>query len=407
MKTYESIRKFGYDLFVQCMQEKNPVLSPVSAYLTLVMAGCGAGGTTRTEFNNVLGEDMAERASDLMHTLTAKGEFLNLSIANSVWIDQRFLLNLAWEETIKSLLGADVFSRDLPSCQTMKEINQWIAEQTNGLIDQLLTEPLGPKELIRLVLLNTIYFKGKWESPFAPFHTHKEAFYLCDEQNNNWKEQLSHKTVQAHLMRNDTADVRYITNDIAEGVLLPYQTNQERLSGFHVIDCLNTDRKHLGKGLGLIALKPRKNRLIRDVCRALSECAVHELLSNSQPDLVDLKLPKFKSSFDINLIEPLTRIGLSECFDQNRSNLSQIGKDAKTGDTLYVSLVRQKAVLTVDEEGTEAAAATELVGCLRAMSRPQKKLYFNEPFLYMIMDMERELPLFIGILDNPDLLGEN
>ena len=136
MKTYESIRKFGYDLFVQCMQEKNPVLSPVSAYLTLVMAGCGAGGTTRTEFNNVLGEDMAERASDLMHTLTAKGEFLNLSIANSVWIDQRFLLNPAWEETIKSLLGADVFSRDLPSCQTMKEINQWIAEQTNGLIDQ-------------------------------------------------------------------------------------------------------------------------------------------------------------------------------------------------------------------------------------------------------------------------------
>ena len=81
-----------------------------------------------------------------------------------------------------------------------------------------------------------------------------------------------------------------------------------------------------------------------------------------------------------------------------------MGEDSITHDTLYVSLIRQKAVLTVDEEGTEAAAATELLGVLRAMAMPQKKLYFNEPFVYMILDIEKELPLFIGILDKPMMI---
>ena len=94
-------------------------------------------------------------------------------------------------------------------------------------------------------------------------------------------------------------------------------------------------------------------------------------------ELIDLKLPKFKSAFDVNLIESLTKIGLTECFDKNKANLSLLGKDTVTGDTLYVSLVRQNAVLTVDEEGTEAAAATELLGCLRGIEpKTAKKIVF-------------------------------
>ena len=120
--------------------------------------------------------------------------------------------------------------------------------------------------------------------------------------------------------------------------------------------------------------------------------------------MADLKLPRFRSEFDIDLCEPLTRIGLTKCFDASKADLSLIGKDTITNDTLYISLVRQKAVLTVDEEGTEAAAATELLGALRAMATPQKQLYFNEPFLYMLLDIEKELPLFIGILDKPSII---
>ena len=82
IKTYDRFRNFGYDLFRQLMQKKNPVISPVSVYLTLAMAGCGANGTTRTEFVDVLGEDMTALSEDLMKTFSVKGDWLNLSVDN-------------------------------------------------------------------------------------------------------------------------------------------------------------------------------------------------------------------------------------------------------------------------------------------------------------------------------------
>lgn len=397
-KTYENVRRFSYDLFCQNMHEKNPVLSPLSAYLTLVMAGCGADGTTKAEFMNVLGTDMMSLSADMINTFSIKETYLNLSIANSAWIDQRFTINETWTNTIKSLMDADTFWTELTSYETMNNINHWIAIQTNKLIDQMLTEPLGPKEHIRLALFNTVYFKGKWENPFAPFNTYKDDFYLPDERKNNW---FKKRSVQVDMMRDKTAELEYVSNDFVEGVILPYLTKQKIGSGFSVFDCKNTEKESCKK-LGFIAFKPKGNNSIRNICSKLNERFIHELLLNRKLELIDLKLPKFKSAFDVNLIESLTKIGLTECFDANKANLSLIGKDTITGSTLYVSLVRQNAVLTVDEEGTEAAAATELLGCLRAMIEPQKKLYFNEPFLYMIIDMERELPLFIGILDNPE-----
>ncbi len=96
-------------------------------------------------------------------------------------------------------------------------------------------------------------------------------------------------------------------------------------------------------------------------------------------------------------------IGLVECFDEEKANFDQLGRTIY-GDTLYINLVRQKAKIIVDEEGTEAAAATEVLMKERSamiMTDP-KELYFNEPFIYIIMDMETEVPLFIGILDNPN-----
>lgn len=390
-KTYESVRRFSYDLFCQNMQEKNPILSPLSAYLTLAMAGCGAEGTTKTEFINVLGVDMMSLSADMIDIFSIKEIYLNLSIANSAWIDRRFTVNAAWKNTIKSLMGADAFWTDLTSYETMNNINHWIATQTNGLIDQMLTEPLGPKDRIRLALFNTVYFKGKWRNCFAPSNTYKDDFYLPEEPKSWFKK----RSVQVDMMRNKTAELEYVSNDFVEGVVLPYLTKQKIGSRFSACDCKNK--------LGFIALKPRRNNSVRDICSRLNEHFLHTLLLNRKLELIDLKLPKFKSAFDVNLIESLTKIGLTECFDKNKANLSLLGKDTVTGDTLYVSLVRQNAVLTVDEEGTEAAAATELLGCLRGIEpKPRKKLYFNESFLYMIIDIETELPLFIGILDNPE-----
>lgn len=376
IESYESVQNFGYDLLAQNIQDKNPVLSPVSAYLALSMAGCGADGTTREEFYSVLGNDMMALSDDMMNTFPTKGDLLNLSIADSVWIDDAFIVDDAWLGTVRSLMDVEAFQADLSTEKTMHEINRWIEEQTNGLIDKMLEQPLD--EMARLALINTVYFKGKWEIPFEAADTRKENFYLHKGQD---------VTEQVDMMNLYLTDLDYIANDFAEGVILPYQKNDDNRS----------------ENLAFVALKPTGNEDVREVYSKLTSEVMADILVNKQTQLVNLKLPKFEITFDKELNESLLNMGFAECFDMDKANFDQMGK-TQSDDNLYISLVRQKAKIIVDEEGTEAAAVTEVImACGAAMVEPQelKEVYFNEPFVYMIMDMDKEIPLFIGILDSP------
>lgn len=129
-----------------------------------------------------------------------------------------------------------------------------------------------------------------------------------------------------------------------------------------------------------------------------------DILVNKKTETVNLKLPKFELTFDKVLNDSLSDMGLTECFDMEKANFDQMGKTLD-GDNLFIGLVRQKAKIIVDEEGTEAAAATEVLMACGAAMEPQeyREVYFDEPFVYMIMDMERGIPLFMGILDDPGL----
>ena len=171
-----------------------------------------------------------------------------------------------------------------------------------------------------------------------------------------------------------------------EGVILPYQQNDHDSGG----------------ALAFAALKPTGEEDVRDLYSRLTNKVVTDVISNKQTQTVNLKLPKFEVTFDEKLNESLINMGLTECFDEDKANFDQLGKTIR-GDRIFINLVRQKAKIIVDEEGTEAAAATEVLMCDRGaiIETELKELYFNEPFIYMILDLETEIPLFIGILDNP------
>ncbi|MDE6917055.1 MAG: hypothetical protein K2P39_09710, partial [Lachnospiraceae bacterium] len=239
-----------------------------------------------------------------------------------------------------------------------------------------LTEPLDART--KLVLFNTVYFKGRWQTPFMASNTHKEEFYTHGKE----ESQL------VDMMNLTAAELDYIANDFVEGVILPYQPNSKS-----------------GGNLAFVALKPTGDEEIRTIYNALTSEVLADILVNRKTELVNLKLPKFEMTFDKNLNESLANMGLRDCFDAGKANFDQIGQ-AQSGENLYIDLVRQKAKIIVDEEGTEAAAVTEVaMRCMGLMPDPDgvKEVYFNEPFLYMILDMNRELPLFVGILDNPVL----
>ena len=271
-------------------------------------------------------------------------------------------------------MDAETFQTDLSTKETMNEINRWVDDKTNGLIDKMLDRPLD--EMARLALFNTVYFKGKWEFPFDANDTHKEDFYLDREQRT---------AEQVQMMNLYRTDLDYLATDFAEGVILPYQKNNG-----------GEDNENLV----FVALKPTGDGDVRDVYAKLTSEVINSILVNRQTETVNVKMPKFEITFDKELNGALSNMGLSSCFDIEKANFDRLGK-IQDDNNLYISLVRQKAKIIVDEEGTEAAAVTEAIMACGAALEQSRQVSFNEPFVYMIMDMDKEIPLFVGILDNP------
>lgn len=373
---YNSIQDFSYDLFAQTMNTTNPVLSPVSAYLTLSMASLGADGDTKAEFVTLLGDDYIDWIVYITNFFSLDSKNTKLSLANSAWMDDLFTVEKDWQRDIDDLLDAETFVADLSTTETMDNMNGWVKSHTNGLIDHMIEEPFPPSA--SLVLFNTIYFKAKWDSPFESSKTYADTFTpTTSEDKTPFKTNMMHKS---HFY----AD--YLANDFVEGLIFPY-LNQKKTDG----------------NLAFIALKPRQdNTNIRDLYDQVTSDVIEDLLNNKQNKLINTKLPKFTISFNQVLNNSLQNMGLLTAFDIDSANFSRLGQ-TENEHNLYISLIRQKAKIIVDEEGTEAAATTELE--LRdggALLETAMDVYFDQPFLYIILDMDQNIPIFIGILDQPD-----
>lgn len=378
--SFDALNDFSYKLFAENMDEENPVLSPVSAYLALSMAGLGAENDTKTEFETVFGGDsdfsnVAAICDNLMTTLPTSSENNIVTLANSAWVDESFPISDSWLSDIDTIMHSEVFQRNLTSPDTMNSMNQWVAEKTNGLIDKMIDKPLSGRT--GLVLFNTIYFKAKWEDSFEPHAVYRDKFYL--ENGDELDVELMHKE----------SELDYLSNEFAEGVIFPYMRRDEQDGNF-----------------AFVALKPvDENTKVRELYEKLTKEVINEILTNKKTETVNTKLPKFEIGFDKELNESLIKMGLKDAFDVDIADFGKIesGGLTETGNGLYIDLVRQKAKIIVDEEGTEAAAVTSVImECGAALPiEPPKEVFFDRPFVYIIMDMEKEIPLFIGILDRP------
>lgn len=138
---------------------------------------------------------------------------------------------------------------------------------------------------------------------------------------------------------------------------------------------------------------------MRELYRQLTPQALAELLESEKRELCNLRLPKYEVSFDRELNESLQSMGLVRAFDGSMADFSGLVQK----DSMHISLVKQKAVFRVDEKGTEAAAVTMVVmDRLADLEAPESRdLYFDRPFVYMILDLETQVPLFVGIMDDP------
>ena len=370
---YTMIGDLGAGLmqYAAAQEAENPVLSPLSAYLCLAMLMPGANENTKAEFEKILGADwdyVSALAADIAAQLEKTGGSTKLDLANSIWTDDdKAVMEEEWLKTVKAYFGPDIYSADLPSDEALKAINKWVNDKTNGMIPKLHDDNYD-KDTI-MVLLNALYMKADWAHKFEGQDTYDREFAKADGS-----------TVTVPFMNMFEAYESYIKTDGAEGIMLPYDDGR----------------------LAFIALKPDDGDA-RKYAAGFTGAKLKEALAAAKADtFVTVNMPKFDTEYSVYLTDALKAMGMTDAFDPDLADLTGAGRGVD--GPLYISYVFQKVKVDVNEEGTEAAAVTEIAtaeGCALPADEPIV-LTFDKPFVYAVADTVTGVPLFMGVMEAPE-----
>jgi serpin B len=367
--------QFGLDLHTQLDREqpgKNLFFSPTSISVALAMTAAGARGQTETEMAQVLHFDnqLAE-AHAYYHKLLQQWNAADpkrpyqLRVANRLWGQRDYPIQPPFLALTKQEYGAEMQLLDFAQAgPARREINQWVEKQTNDKIKDLI--PSGAIDgSTRLVLTNAVYFKGNWLRPFAKTATQDEDFAVSAE-----------RKVKVPLMHQKAA-FGYAEEDTFQALELPYEGNE----------------------LSMVVLLPKQTDGLSELEKSLSLDRLQAVLSKLNSRQVVTSLPRFKLESSFSLNSTLQAMGMNRAFSRQAdfTGISSV-------ENLFISAVVHKAYVDVNEEGTEAAAATGVV-MSRAMAvrRPDPVPVFraDHPFLFLIRDVKAGSVLFMGRLIDP------
>lgn len=362
-----STNRFGFRLLQQLNspdRNENVFISPLSASMALGMALNGADGETFEAMRETLGLSGMELSAinesyqgliGLLQDLDPRVEFL---IANAVFLQNDWPFLPAYKQRVQEAFQARIENVDFSDPATAELINQWVEEGTKGRIKDFV-RPAQISQLVAL-LANTVYFKGDWRDQFDPAETAAGDFKLADGS-----------TVSVPMMRQEM-EVGLTGNPLFRAADLPYG----------------------GGAFSMTVLLPRREVSVDSVLRALDaerwDTLAAELERSRDARVV---LPKFELRYDTLFNDALKEMGMGVAFDRNRANFSRMAN----GPRLFIDWVKQKSFLKVDEEGTEAAAAT---GVGIAISAPPE-FRVDRPFMLAIRDRLSGTILFLGKVENP------
>ncbi|RJP48226.1 MAG: serpin family protein [Anaerolineaceae bacterium] len=366
---------FALDIYQSLhSQDGNLILSPFSISLALAMTYAGARGETESQMAQTLRfppqNDLhpAFNALDLSLENSKAGadkdqEPLRLNIANAVWAEQTFTFLQEFLDTIALNYGAGVHLSDFINNAepTRREINNWVSDQTEKKIKDLLPENSINSDT-RLVLVNAIYFKADWLDQFDANNTRDAPFTL-----------LNGTQVNVPMMGQNMF-IPYFSGNGYQAVELPYAGNTAAMD----------------------IIVPDEGRFA-EIESALTMNLFSEILAGMNQTSVILRLPKFEFESSFSLADTLPNMGMPAAFDRNTADFSGM-----TGDKdLFISDVVHKAFVAVDEEGTEAAAATAVIMEATGALMSDVTLVIDRPFIFLIRDLQSGQILFIGRVLNP------
>jgi len=341
---------------VNANQNASVIISPVSVAIALSMVYAGAKDQTADEIAAVIakGQDSEKIHAyfgSLIQGIAGNAQKnYTLETANRIYVKESYTLLQAYKDVLKSHYLGEFQSVDFTrSAETAKAINDFVAEKTHDKIKDLI-KPDNLDALTRLVLINAIYFKGNWASKFNASSTEKKPFY-----------QTPDNEVQVDMMQKKSKEkFFYDENDAYQVLGMPYE----------------------GSEVFMFIVLPKERYGLEAVLKNLNGSALLNIVKNRRRSDVIVSIPKFKVESTHQLNEHLKKMGVNKAFDQAAANLGGIA-DLSNGQ-LYISDAIQKAFIEVNEDGSEAAAATAVVVTTKSAPMRPRTLNANHPFLYII-----------------------
>lgn len=357
--------KFGFNFFnILSKQEPNQsiFISPTSVALALSMAYNGVSGETKQEMTKVLEltgmtpQEINAANQGLQNSLQKVDPNVQVLIANSLWAKQGFSLKPEFLQTNQEYYNANLTELDFSNPQAISIINNWVSQKTQGKIDKIV-DKISPDAL--LFLINAIYFKGNWKTPFDKSQTANKTFSLTDGSS------------KQHPMMSQKGIYGYYETDKFQAVSLPY-----------------------GKegALAMYIFLPNSNSNLATFLQQLTAENWNEWMQQFIHISGRIEIPRFKIEYKVELQNTLTALGMAGIFDSLKADFTPM-----TDNKVAVDSVRHKTFVEVNEEGTEAAAVTSL----QSRGRPPFKMNVNRPFFCAIRDNTTGTILFMGTIVDP------
>ncbi len=364
-KTVSANNDFAINLYKKTALNatENMMVSPLSISLALGMTYNGAAGTTKTameqalSLNGLTAHEINSSFKLLSDYLQTVDPTVTMKIANSIWYRNDFSVLQNFLDTNTFYYNALINSVDFSDPNTKNIINKWVADNTNNKIKEIVSN-INPNDV--MFLINAVYFLGNWTYEFDPSKTDPENFTLSNGSN---------KTVD---MMEIQSNFLYANNNLLQIVELPY--GYERYS--------------------MLLLKPMPNHTTDDIINALSTSNFDKWVNSMKmtDDLI-VKIPKFKFEYEKKLNDVLSDLGMSEAFSSQAdfTNINAAGN-------LFISRVKHKTFIDVNEKGTEAAAVTSIGITFTSMPYA---FVANKPFLFIIREKESNALIFMGRVEEP------
>ena len=367
---------FAFDLYRVEGGEDNLIFSPYSISLAFSMAYAGAREETQAQMAETLHflpQDEQHPAFNVLERGIsdpdeAKGEGsgtpFRLNVANAAWGKRGYHFEKAYLQTLSAHYGSGLRAADFEQPEKAAgEINRWVSENTEGRIEDLVPPDFIDPVLTRLILTNAVYFKASWLYAFEKPNTGDGPFTLADGGE-----------VDVPMMR-QTEEFPYTEREGYQAIQLPYE----------------------GERADMLVILPQEAGL-GSIENRFDAGFLERVRRDLKPRVVELTMPRFDFRTDLDLKERLRSMGMKIPFEDEAADFSGITQEER----LYISDALHKATVTVDEKGTEAAAATAVI--MQATSAgpiAQAKMTLDHPFVFAVVERETGTVLFLGHVTNP------